>query len=117
MIELYGLKNCSTCRKARQWLEEAGLDYQFIDVREQAPSASQLQQWAQALGWQRLINKASQTWRQLTENQKAQASAEHFVALLQAFPSLMKRPLLQSSKHGYLLGFKPEQYQAFFSNH
>lgn len=82
----------------------------MIDVREQVPTAEQLNQWADALGWDKLINKASQTWRQLDEADKELSTDAERIALVQANPSLMKRPLLVY-KDGFKLGFSEKSYQ------
>lgn len=82
----------------------------MIDVREQVPTAEQLNQWADALGWDKLINKASQTWRQLDETDKELSTDAERIALVQANPSLMKRPLLVY-KDGFKLGFSEKSYQ------
>ena len=66
---LYGIKNCDTVRKARRWLDDHNVDYQFHDVREQALAAEQLHSWLQELG-DSLINKRSTTWKQLSDEQR-----------------------------------------------
>lgn len=109
-FKIFGLKRCSTCVKAKKFLEAHGHEVELIDVREQVPTAEQLSAWAAALGWDKLINKASQTWRQLNEAAKALHSDEERIALVQANPSLMKRPLLVYSE-GFKLGFSETSYQ------
>lgn len=109
-FQIVGLKRCSTCVKAKKFLEAHGLEVEFIDVREQVPSAEQLQTWAAALGWDKLINKASQTWRQLDDAAKDLASEAERIALIQAHPSVMKRPLL-IYPGGFKLGFSEKSYQ------
>ncbi|NLA89111.1 MAG: Spx/MgsR family RNA polymerase-binding regulatory protein [Alcaligenaceae bacterium] len=109
-FKIFGLKRCSTCVKARKFLESNGLEVEVIDVREQVPTAEQLSEWAEALGWDKLINKASQTWRQLTEAEKELNTDAERIALVQANPSVMKRPLLVY-KDGYKLGFSEKSYQ------
>lgn len=107
---LYGLKRCSTCIKARKYLEAAGKSVEMIDVREQVPTAEQLSEWAAVVGWDKLINKASQTWRQLDDEAKALSTDEECIALIQDQPSVMKRPLLVYPK-GVQLGFSEASYQ------
>ncbi|SUA51986.1 putative reductase [Oligella ureolytica] len=109
---LFGLKRCSTCVKAKKFLEAHGHEVEIIDVREQVPSADQLAEWADALGWDKLINKASQTWRQLDDAAKELSSDHERIALIQANPSVMKRPLLVYPE-GFKLGFSEKTYQEF----
>lgn len=86
----------------------------MIDVREQVPSAEQLSEWAAVVGWDKLINKASQTWRQLDDADKELSSDEERIALVQAQPSLMKRPLLVHTD-GVQLGFSEKSYEELLS--
>ncbi|MDK6203022.1 Spx/MgsR family RNA polymerase-binding regulatory protein [Oligella urethralis] len=111
-FQIVGLKRCSTCVKAKKWLEAQGHEVLMIDVREQVPSAEQLTTWAVALGWDKLINKASQTWRQLDDSAKVLNSEADRIALIQAHPSVMKRPLL-IYPGGFKLGFSEASYQEF----
>ncbi|NOL49660.1 Spx/MgsR family RNA polymerase-binding regulatory protein [Pelistega europaea] len=109
-MKVFGLKNCSTCVKAQKWLEANGIAFEFQDVRQMPPSAAQLQSWSLQLGWDKLINKKSQTWRSLTDEQKELTAEADLIALVQANPSLMKRPLLESDKL-LLVGFVEADYQ------
>lgn len=109
-MKVFGLKNCSTCVKAQKWLEAQGIAFTFHDVRQNPPSTEQLVRWSTQLGWDKLINKKSQTWRGLTEEQKALSQSQDLVALVQANPSLMKRPLLEDANH-LILGFAEADYQ------
>lgn len=109
-MKVFGLKNCSTCVKAQKWLEAQGIAFQFQDVRQIPPSAAQLSRWSQQLGWDKLINKKSQTWRGLTEEQKSLTQTDDLIVLVQEHPSLMKRPLLESDDV-LILGFTEADYQ------
>ncbi|MCZ2104593.1 MAG: ArsC family reductase [Burkholderiales bacterium] len=95
-IVLYGIPNCDTVKKARAWLAERGVDYTFHDFKKSGVSAPELQRWADALGWEALLNRRGTTWRRLDAATQAgvidQASA---CALMQARPSLIKRPVVE----------------------
>lgn len=111
---LYGIKNCDTIRKARRWLEQQQIDYHFHDYRTDGLNESQLRLWSRQLGWENLLNKRGTTFRQLPAESKQSLDEEQAIALLLAHPAMIKRPLLVvDSRH--LLGFKPEQYRAFFN--
>ena len=69
-LKLYGLKNCDTCRKALKALSAAGVEHEFMDVRADGVSAAQVAAWAGAVGWQKLLNTKSTTWRGLSEAEK-----------------------------------------------
>ena len=96
MIIVYGIPNCDTVKKARAWLDAQGLAYTFHDFKKQGVPAEQLPAWANAVGWDKLINRQGTTWRQL--DAAAQASAqttEGSTALVLANPSVIKRPVVE----------------------
>lgn len=103
-ITVYGLKQCDTCKKARAWLETEGVDYQFIDYREQPIAAEQLLAWAQAQGWTKVVNRASMTWRQLDVARKDPQNDAAWLSLVAEFPVLVRRPVIVSD-NGVQFGF------------
>lgn len=113
-LMMYGIKNCDTIKKARRWLEEHQIAYQFHDYRADGLEQSQLTAFIRLLGdWQPLINTRGTTWRQLSDTQRtAVTDAQSACALLLAYPALIKRPLLVSGERA-LLGFNAESYHAF----
>jgi arsenate reductase len=114
-MKLFGIPNCDTVKKARNWLSEQGFDYEWHDFKKQGLSAEQVQIWIDALGWETLINKQGTTWRKLDENSKAAVvDAASATALILANTSLIKRPVLVVGDK-IQLGFKPELYQALLS--
>lgn len=93
-MQLYGIPNCDTVKKARAWLDQQGIAHQFIDFKKQPASVAQLRTWAQAAGWQTLLNRAGTTWRKLDEAQQQLAVDEAgAVALMATQSSLIKRPV------------------------
>lgn len=109
MIVLYGIKNCDTCKKARVWLENNGIEYQFHDFRIDGLTQAQLRTFADKLGWQVLLNKTSTSWRQLSSDQQAELSEAKVLQLMLELPTLIKRPLLDTGKD-LVVGFKPDIY-------
>lgn len=110
MIKIYGIKNCDTMKKARNYLTSVGAEHQFIDYRVDGLSATLLQQFVDKLGWQALLNTKGTTYRALPDTDKNDLTAEKAMALMLAQPALIKRPLLEVNG-SYHLGFKVEQYQ------
>lgn len=94
---ILGLSNCDTCRKTRRALESAGFDVAFRDVRDTPLSAAERGRFLQAFG-DRLVNRASTTWRGLSEEDRRQSSE----MLLAAHPALMKRPLIAIGENLWL---------------
>lgn len=109
---LYGLTKCSTCVKARQWLESRGASAEFIDYRDNPLAAEDLQKWSVELGgWEKLVNRASMTWRQLPEERKSPASDAEWLALIAEFPTLVRRPLAVWPDASVTVGFTEKKYQ------
>jgi arsenate reductase len=111
MITVYGLKNCSTVKKACAWLEERSLDYHFHDFRADGVSLTQLIEFEEIFGWERLLNKRSTTWRELPPAEKQNLTRDSALQLLIAHPALIKRPALKSGSV-FLLGFNADEYQS-----
>jgi len=108
MTTLYGLKNCDSCRKALKAYAAAGKTVRFHDLRADGLTAARLEAWLQALGWERLINRRSTTWRNLDAAEKAELDDARALALGLAHPSLLKRPIVESAD-GVSVGFDPEK--------
>ena len=94
ITQLYGLERCGTCIKARDWLNSRKIEHRFTDYRVHPIPPATLTAWAQALGWEKLVNRAGTTWRGLSDAQKAASSDAEWLALIAAFPTLVKRPVV-----------------------
>jgi arsenate reductase len=96
MIILYGIPNCDTVKKARAWLTEQRVSYQFHDFRKQGVPEPRLQAWIQAMGWEKLVNRQGTTWRKLDlATQSAVTDAASASALMRANPSVIRRPVVE----------------------
>lgn len=102
-LEIYGIKQCDTCRKALKWLDGQGIHYQWTDLRQAPVEASKLDQWWQALG-PAMVNRRSTTWRQLDAERQRLDDDRAAVALVAEYPTLIKRPLVQWAD-GITVGF------------
>ena len=94
MLDIYGLKNCDTCRKAKKALDGAELAYTFHDVREDNVTKAQISKWAKAVGTEKLLNKASTTWRNLPDADKGNVTDKKAIDLMAKNPALIKRPVI-----------------------
>jgi arsenate reductase len=110
-LELFGIPNCDTVKKARLWLEENNLSYTFHDFKKEGVSLEQLKKWTDTIGLENILNKRGTTWRKLSEAIKDTLTFEKALVLMQEQPSLIKRPILQAN-HITLSGFSPAQWQA-----
>ncbi|NGM63972.1 ArsC family reductase [Sphingobacterium sp. SGR-19] len=111
-LQVYGIKNCNTVKKALTWLDENKVDYNFHDYKKEPATLQQLEVWEKEVSWESLVNKKGTTWRKLRpEDQAAVVDADSANKVLLKNNSMIKRPLIESPK-GIILGFDEEQYRA-----
>ena len=110
---IYGIKACDTMKKARDWLDKAGVAYDFHDYKSQGIDRAHLDKWVKEAGWETLLNKSGTTFRKLPDADKTNIDAAKAIALMLAQPSMIKRPVVE---HGgkVIVGFKPEVYAGAF---
>ncbi|MBE8715188.1 Spx/MgsR family RNA polymerase-binding regulatory protein [Sphingobacterium hungaricum] len=110
MIQVYGIKNCSTVKKALNWLEDKKLDYQFHDYKKEPATLTKLQEWEKSVSWEVLVNKKGTTWRKFSKDEQAAVTdAKTANEALLANNSLIKRPVLEIDKQ-LIVGFNEEEY-------
>jgi arsenate reductase len=113
-VSIYGIKACDTMKKARSWLEAAGVDYAFHDYKTQGIDAGTLRGWANAVGWERLVNRAGTTFRSLSYTDKIGIDETKAIALMVAQPSMIKRPVLDVDG-ALVIGFDAAVYAKTFA--
>jgi arsenate reductase len=113
-VTIYGIKNCDTMKKARAWLDAQGIDYAFHDYKKDGIDRSRLDAWAKNIGWEKLLNRAGQTFRKLPEAATAKLDQHKAIALMLEHPSAIKRPVLDVDGR-LLVGFKTEEYAKVFA--
>lgn len=110
-VTLYGLKNCDTCKKALKALDAAGRETAFVDIRAEADLKTLVPAWLKAAGAEKLVNRRSTTWRGLDERDKAGALGADAATVLQANPTLIKRPVIDTGTE-ILVGWDSSTQQA-----
>jgi arsenate reductase (glutaredoxin) len=109
MITVYGIPNCDTVKKARQWLDTQGMAYVFHDFKKQGVPADRLNAWIEAAGWEALLNRRGTTWRRLDDaTREAVVDAASAKALMLASPSVIKRPVFERLGVFLHCGFGPD---------
>ena len=104
-IQVYGIKNCDTVKKALVYLNDHDVNYQFIDFRQNPISQQVLIKMVESVGWELLINKRSTTYRSLSEEEKNNINYD----LVLRLPTLIKRPVLVRDEN-IMVGFSEQQY-------
>ena len=109
-VTIYGIKTCDTVRKARNWLDAKGVEHRFVDYRVEGLDPKKLAGWEKAVGWEKLLNKTSATFKGLPDADRENIYRRKALALMQAHPTLIKRPVLDVDG-AITVGFKPEIYE------
>ena len=109
----YGIPNCNTVKKARDWLESQHITYEFHDFKKHGASLQLIENWLAQLPHEKLINRAGLTWRGLDDSTKTSIIDNvAAIALMQAKTSVIKRPILEKNGKILCLGFEASQYQS-----
>lgn len=109
-VTVYGIPNCDTIRKARAWLADNGIPYDFHDYKKEGVDPARLERWIEMVGWEPLLNRAGTTFRKLPEAERQGLDAERAAALMIAHPSAIKRPVVEYPG-GLLVGFAADRYE------
>ena len=114
--KLYGIPNCSTVKKARDWLAQHDITVEFHDFKKLGLDVSIAQNWLQQTEWTKLINRSGLTWRGLPEQRKQDIQdANAALALMLEKTSVIKRPLLEQNGKLLHVGFDDAAYSKIFN--
>ena len=121
-ITIYGIKSCSTMKKAFTKLDELGVSYEFHDYKKQGIDKDSVQRWVAKLGIDKVLNKRGTTWRKLEDAQKqaADASLDNAIDLLVENTSMIKRPIVEGeltdkNRNILLCGYDEAEFDKVFS--
>ena len=111
-MKLYGIPNCGTVKKARTWLDEHGIVYEFMDFKKHPVTEALLSGWLKQFGWQRLLKKTGPTWGQLPEGVKSSIKDDKSaMTLMLDKPNVIKRPVLENKGKVLATGFNITDYE------
>ncbi|CRI67945.1 Protein yffB [Thiocapsa sp. KS1] len=110
MVELYGIPNCDTMKKARAWLDAHSVDYRFHDYKREGVDETRLRAWVEELGWETLVNRRGTTWRKLPEEVREGMDAEAAIRVMLETPSIIRRPVLDTGEVRHA-GFSETDYE------
>jgi arsenate reductase (glutaredoxin) len=105
-MKAYGLRKCSTCQKALDYMAGNKIMVVFTDHTETPPTTDQVAHWSKSLGgWEKLINRAGYTWRGLPKEKTGNLTETKAIALAVAYTSLIRRPLIEHADGSVTVGF------------
>jgi Spx/MgsR family transcriptional regulator len=111
-MKLYGISNCGTVKKARVWLDEHGIAYEFHDFKKQGVTEALLSGWLRQIGWQKLLKKTGPTWGTLPDAVKSSIKDDaSALALMLDKPNVIKRPVLEHKEKVLATGFNQTDYE------
>lgn len=115
-MKLYGIPNCNTVKKARDWLDRHAVAYEFHDFKKLGLDAATAHVWLQQQPWEKLVNRSGMTWRNLSEAEKnAVVDAASAQTLMQERNSVIKRPIVVKNDKIIALGFNETEYAQLFA--
>jgi len=114
VLTIYGIKSCDTCRKARKYLTEKDIEHRFHDLRNDGLDIQMLERWTDRIGWERLLNRKSLTWRKIPEVDRVDMTRDKAMAAMIEQPTLVKRPVLEA-KQFIAVGFSEKRFSEFLA--
>ena len=114
MFQMYGIPNCDTIKKARKWLTENGIDYEFHNYKKSGVPEDKLKSWVKTIGWEILLNRRGTTWRKLDDSVKENIDEASAIQVMIENPSAIKRPALEIDDQ-LLIGFSEDTYKEAFN--
>ncbi|MEX2474981.1 ArsC family reductase [Marinobacter sp.] len=114
-MKIYGIRNCDTVKKARKWLDEQSIAYEFHDFKKDGLSEPMLSRWEDTVGWEALVNRRGTTWRKLPDEVRDTISAQSAHDIMLDNPSIIKRPVVEH-EGDVTVGFNANQWATRFSD-
>lgn len=114
MLKVHGIKSCDTCRKTLAFLDARNIEHTFHDLRDDGLNIQMLERWADRVGWEKLLNRRSLTWRKVPETDRNDLTREKALALMLESPTLIKRPVIEAENFT-AIGFSEKRFAEFLS--
>lgn len=112
-ITVYGIPNCDTTKKALQWFKNNNIALEFHDYKTQGITPKKLKEWIGIAGMEKIFNKNSTTWKEMTAGFSSTLTQAEAIKLMQEHTSIIKRPIVET-KGAVLAGFKETVYETQF---
>ena len=109
-MKIYGIPNCNTVKKTLDWFKLHHIEYEFHDFKKLGISNDKLEEWAEKIGWEALLNKRGTTWKMLDADvQSTIVSQKTAIELMKEKTSLIKRPVIETGSGSVFLGYNEDQ--------
>lgn len=108
MVKFICYPKCTTCRRAKKWLEDNGVEFDERDIKTNNPTAEELKQWHEKSGvaLRKFFNTSGILYREMNLKDKlSEMTEDEQIALLSSDGMLVKRPIVVGSDF-VLIGFK-----------
>ncbi|MDO7253641.1 arsenate reductase family protein [Helicobacter cappadocius] len=114
-MRLFGIKNCGSVKKARDFLDSRNIDYEFIDLKIQKPQISDIKKWIDKKGIDVVLNSKGSTYKKLgLKNLNLDLSAK--IGYCHDNPLLLKRPIIDDfGNDNVVVGFDEAKYKEIFN--
>ena len=107
-IQVYGIPNCGTCKKAIAWLQAHDIEYEFINTKEQPPNKATITNWVETLGSKPMRNTSGKSYRALGKERNT-FTDQQWIDAFSEDAMLLKRPLFTVNNQAVLVGFKASE--------
>lgn len=112
MLTLYGITNCSTVQKARKWLDDHKIDFEFHDYKKSGIDVNHLQNWCEVFGWENVLNRQGMMWRKTSEEEKEKVvDTQSAIEFMIKVPNSIKRPIVEKDGKAILRGFEVGEWE------
>ncbi|MBP0017059.1 MAG: Spx/MgsR family RNA polymerase-binding regulatory protein [Cyanobacteria bacterium SBLK] len=107
-LQIYGIPNCGTCKKALKWLDTKGVTYEFINTKESPPTSEMIREWVDSLTAKAMRNTSGASYRALGE-QRNSFTDEQWINAFANDAMLLKRPIMVKEGTAVLVGFRAKE--------
>lgn len=117
MFKVYGIPNCDTIKKTQKWLDGKQVKFESHNYRKDGVDRDTLEKWLDQQPLEKLLNKASTTFKALSDDAKQAAlTREGAIELMLEKPTVIKRPVIENADGKVVaIGFKEAEYEELFS--
>ena len=112
MITVFGITNCTTVQKARNWLDSHNVKYDFHDYKKLGIDQAHLQKWCDKFGWEQVLNRQGMMWKKASEEDKQKVvDTQSAIEFMINVPTSIKRPMIEKDGKIILRGFEVGEYE------